>query len=255
MKILITGSTGQLGSALRDLLTNVNYDVRITSRKKPKDIGRFEWIYSDFSTGKGFEDVLKDVNVVIHAATNPMKHTYNIDVMGFKSFLGNAHQIDHLIYPSIVGIEEIPLPYYKHKLEAENILKNSGIPYTLTRATQFHSFVDRLFLSKSVLNRYIVPGNYQFQSVDVNEFANYLIQFIEHGPQGKTDDFGGPEILTLKQMAELKIKINHESKKVISIPFPGKLSKSFIEGRNTNIKQMKGQITFEEFLIRKHSRS
>jgi hypothetical protein len=40
--------------------------------------------------------------------------------------------------------------------------------------------------------------------------------------------------MTLKEMAELKFKINNEPNKVLSISLPGKLYKSISEGKNTN---------------------
>ena len=57
--------------------------------------------------------------------------------------------------------------------------------------------------------------------------------------------------MTLREMAELKIKINNETNKVLSISLPGKLYKSFCDGKNTNSFQKVGRITFEEYLDNK----
>lgn len=151
----------------------------------------------------------------------------------------------------IVGIDEIPLKYYKLKYEAEDLLKNSSIPYTIVRATQFHNFVENAFLSKPLFKRYIVPGNIKCQSVDVSEFANHLIGLVDKGAQGRADDFGGPHIMTLREMAELKIKIHNETNKVLNFSIPGELYKSFIDGKNTNDNQKMGKITFGDYLRNK----
>ncbi|XIH25764.1 nmra-like family protein (plasmid) [Priestia aryabhattai] len=251
MRILVTGSTGQLGSSLLKQLKGSDYKVKITSRRKPEGIGNFEWIYSDLSSGEGLEVAIKDVDVIIHAATSPIKNSKMVEVSGFKEFLGKLKHIKLFIYPSIVGIDEIPFKYYKQKFEAEELLKNSSIPHTIVRATQFHSFVENLFISKPIINRYIVPGNFKFQSVDVNEFASHLIGLVEKEPQGRADDFGGPQIMNLKEMAELKIKINNETNKVLSISLPGKLYKSITEGKNTNSFRKMGKISFGEYLSNK----
>jgi uncharacterized protein YbjT (DUF2867 family) len=248
LRILVTGSTGQLGSTLLKQLKGSNYEVKITSRRKPEGLGHFEWIYSDLSSGEGLEAAVKDVDVIIHAATSPVKNSKMVEVLGFKEFLGKMKHIKHLIYPSIVGIDEIPFKYYKQKYEAEDLLKNSSIPHTIVRATQFHNFVENLFISKPLFKRYIVPGNFKFQSVEVSEFARHLIGLVEKEPQGRAEDFGGPEIMTLKEMAELKIKKNNESNKVLSISFPGKLHKTMSEGKNTNSLRKMGQITFGDYL-------
>jgi uncharacterized protein YbjT (DUF2867 family) len=202
-------------------------------------------------SGEGLEEAVKDVDVIIHAATSPMKNSKIIDVSGFDVFLSKLQNIKQFIYPSIVGIEDIPFKYYRHKCEAEELLKKSSVPYTITRATQFHSFVDHLLLSKPLFNRYIIPGDIKFQSVDTGEFANHLIGLIDMGPQGEIDDFGGPEIMTLREMAELKIMINNEPNKVTSLSLPGNLYKALLNGKNTNHHQRIGKVTFEEFLRNK----
>ena len=89
--------------------------------------------------------------------------------------------------------------------------------------------------------------------MDVNEFASYLIDLIKKGHQGHLDDFCGPEILSLKEMAELKIKIKKESNTALTIPFSGKLYNALIEGKNTNPMQKQGLITYEEYLRNKLS--
>jgi uncharacterized protein YbjT (DUF2867 family) len=248
LRILVTGSTGQLGSALLNQLKVSDYKVKITSRRKPDGIGHFEWVYSDLLSGEGLDEAVKDVEVIIHAATSPIKNSRLIEVSGLEKFLSKLQDIKQFIYPSIVGIEEIPLKYYKLKYEGEELLKNSSIPYTIVRATQFHGFVENLFLSKPIFKRYVIPGNIKFQSVDAGEFANHLIDLINKGPQGRTDDFAGPDIMTSREMAELKIKIKNETNKVFSFSVPGKLYKSFVDGKNTNFNQKKGKITFEEYL-------
>jgi uncharacterized protein YbjT (DUF2867 family) len=250
LKVLVTGATGQLGSALLKQLKYTNYEVKITSRRKPDNL-YYDWVYSDFLTGEGLEAAINDVDVILHAATSPRKDSKIIDVSGFGKFLNMCQHIKHFIYPSIVGIEDIPMKYYKHKYQAEELLKNSSVPHTIIRATQFHSFIENLLLSKPFLKKYFVPGNFRFQSVDVVDFAIHLIKMIDDGPQGIADDFGGPEILTLREMADLKIKVNNESNNVVNLSFPGKLFKSFLEGKNTNEHQKVGKITFEEYLRNK----
>lgn len=250
LKVLVTGATGQLGSALLRQLKNTDYHVKITSRRKPENVN-FEWVYCDLLTGEGLEEAVNDVDVVIHAVTSPRKDSDIIDVSGFNKFLDTAQHIKHFIYPSIVGIEDIPMKYYRNKYQAEELLRNSSVPHTIVRATQFHSFVENLFLSKPLFKRYLVPGDIKIQSVDVDEFAAHLIRMINVGPQGKTEDFAGPEILTLREMAELKIKVNNESNKVVSLSFPGKLYRALLNGKNTNDHRKVGKVTFEEFLITK----
>lgn len=251
MNVLITGSTGHLGTALIDRLRETEYHVKLTSRRKPEAGASYEWVYSDLLSGEGLEEAVKGVDVVIHAATSPVKNSKLIDVDGLKRFLDKLEHIKHFIYPSIVGINEIPYKYYRHKVEAEELLQQSNVPYSIVRATQFHSFVDGFFLSKTLLKRYFVPGNMKFQTVDAADFADHLICLIDKGPQGRAEDFGGPDIMTLREMAELKIKDDHEAKKVVSFSIPGKFHKALVDGKNTNDLRRTGKVTFEEYIRNK----
>ncbi len=132
MRILVTGSTGHLGSALLNQLKGSDIKVKITSRRKPERMEHFEWVYSDLLTGEGLEEVVKDVDVIIHAATSPTKNSKKIEVTGFENFLSKLKHIKHFIYPSIVGIEDIPLKYYKLKYEAEELQYVPTIPVEKT---------------------------------------------------------------------------------------------------------------------------
>ena len=101
----MTGSTGQLGSALLNQLKGSEYKVKITSRRKLERMGHFEWVYSDLLSSEGLEEVVKNVDVIINAATSPTKKPTNIEVTGFENFLSKLKNIKHFIYSSIVGVD------------------------------------------------------------------------------------------------------------------------------------------------------
>ncbi len=251
MQILVTGCTGRLGTALLQHLQESDYRVKITSRRKPEYDGTFAWVYSDLLTGEGVDEAVQDVEIVIHAATSPNQYTKEIEINGFRNLLKKLNKVKHFIYPSIVGIDYIPMKYFQYKLEAEQLLENSSIPYTIVRATQFHDYVEAMFLSKTYFNRYFIPGKIPFQSCAVEDYARHLIAFLDKDPQGRADDFAGPEIMTLKEMAELKIKVYRENNKIVSFALPGNLYKTFREGRGTNPERKLGKITFEQYLRKK----
>ena len=55
-----------------------------------------------------------------------------------------AAGVGHLLYVSIVGIEHIPIAYYRRKLSCEQWLAGSGTGHTIFRATQFHELMKGL---------------------------------------------------------------------------------------------------------------
>ena len=65
-----------------------------------------------------------------------------VDVDGTRRLVQAARRAGdpHLVYVSIVGVDRIPLAYYRAKVDAERDVALSGLPWTTLRATQFHEF-------------------------------------------------------------------------------------------------------------------
>ncbi|NED82404.1 NAD(P)H-binding protein, partial [Streptomyces sp. SID11233] len=55
---------------------------------------------------------------------------------------GRAAGVEHYVVLSIVGCDEVPqVPYYAAKAYQEQALADSGVPWSVLRATQFHEFI------------------------------------------------------------------------------------------------------------------
>lgn len=66
-KLLLTGYSGFIGSSLLDdLYTNYDYDLKLLGRKKP-DID-CQFLKASIESDTDFSEILKDVEIVIHAA-------------------------------------------------------------------------------------------------------------------------------------------------------------------------------------------
>src|SRR5919204_815960 len=205
MNVLVTGGTGTLGRLMVGALTRARHGVRVMSRRPrlASAAAGTEWAQADIASGDGVRAAFEGVDVVVHAATDP-RHAEAVDVAGTRHAVeaAGAARIGHFMYVSIVGIDDIPFPYYKAKVAAEAIVTGSGVPHTIARATQFHALIDMLL---SLLARVPVvmptPAGVVFQSVAESEVAEYLVACLANGPRGRAADFGGPEILALGDMA------------------------------------------------------
>jgi uncharacterized protein YbjT (DUF2867 family) len=113
--VLVTGGTGRLGSKVVKELTATGYRVRIMSRKPlpPNVLSTTEWAQADLETGQGIADAVVGIDMVVHAASSPFKHTRRIDIDGTRLLLEQARAagVAHVIYISIVGIDRIPYSY------------------------------------------------------------------------------------------------------------------------------------------------
>ncbi|HEX5708967.1 MAG TPA: NAD(P)H-binding protein [Pyrinomonadaceae bacterium] len=257
MRVLITGGNGSLG---RDLVRAVACEgrrVRVMSRRPRAQSAssEVEWAQADIATGEGLRAAVADVDVVIHAASDP-RRTDAVDVEGTRRLVDAARdaRVAHLVFISIVGIDEIPFYYYKRKLAAERIIEASGLPYSTLRATQFHSLIE---FSLSALARVPLvlplPTDFKFQSVAQEEVAELLARCLDEGPRGRLPDFGGPEVLTLGEMAATWMEAKGVRKRLVRLPLPGATAAAFRAGKNTTPETVRGVMSWREWVAR-HAR-
>lgn len=253
MKILVTGGTGTLGKKFVAEAQKSGFDVRIFSRKTApaKSDQSIRWFTGDLVSGEGLREAIQDVNAVMHAASNPGLKSEGVDIRGTTNLLkaiGDA-DVNHILYPSIVGIDQIKYFYYQNKQQAESLIKDSGIPYTILRGTQFHELIHQVLSGLNHVPFVLpIPKKFQMQTIAARDMAKKLVNFVSAGPAGRAPDFAGPEILTAEEMAETWLKIMNKSKKMVNLPVWGKVARGFREGKVTNPERSTGEITWRDWL-------
>lgn len=246
--VLITGGTGQLGRRLVPRLIQAGHSVRVSSRSAQATISGVDWAQLDLKTGAGLPAAVQGVDVIVHAASSPFRDSFAVDVLGTRRLLNEAQRARHFIYISIVGIERIPMAYYQHKLAAEQVIKEAGIPWTILRATQFHTLLDYFLSAAARLPVLFLPTDFQFQLVDTGEVADVLAQAVDAPSAGYLPDMGGPEVLRLGAIARSWLAARGIKRRVIPVPLPGWTAASFRRGDNTTPQNRQGQITWEQWL-------
>ena len=143
MRVLVTGGSGRLGREFVPLLSAAGHSVRILSRvqRTGPDL-RLSHVVGDLTTGAGLTESVADIDAIVHLASDS-RNAHAVDVEGTQRLVevARAAGVKHLLYCSIVGIDRIPFRYYECKLEAERLIAESRVPFSILRATQFHSFV------------------------------------------------------------------------------------------------------------------
>jgi len=183
---LVTGATGRLGTPTVDRLRAAGHDVRALSRR-----GGAGLTTGDLRTGAGIPEAVAGVDTVLHLATGPRGRG---DVELTRTLLAAATtaRVRHLVLISIVGIDDVPLPYYRDKVVVERLVRESGLPYTILRATQFHSLVEGLFAVQRRLPVVLAPA-IPLQPIAVEEVADRLVELACGAPAGRGPDKGGPD--------------------------------------------------------------
>ncbi len=239
-----------------DLSAPANPIVPIASAKRSGTSAATEWAQADLETGQGITYAVAGIDVIVHAASSPFKHTRQIDVDGTRLLLEQARiaGVAHVIYISIVGIDRIPYAYYRAKLAAEELVKNSDIPWSILRATQFHYLVDLFFQAATkVPLMMLLPTDLQCQSIAESEVASRLCEIVVAGPRGRLPDLGGPEVLTVGEMVRTWLMLRGIHRRVLPLHLPGKVAQGFRRGYNTCPDQpVRGHITWTEWLQSKY---
>lgn len=273
MRVLVTGGSGRLGRGLVPFLSAAGHSVRVLSRvhrppasealeqsrRSPGGGGtgpgpHVSHVVGDLTTGAGLVDAVADIDVVVHLASDS-RNAQVVDVEGTRRLAEAARNADvrHLLYVSIVGIDRIPFVYYQCKLEAERIVTDSGVPFSVLRATQFHSFIAFL-LSEASKYPFIIPipSGFFVQSVDVRDVAVRLGRAIDEGPGGMLRDFGGPEVLPVEEVADQWLQHRPAGwlKRAIPIHVPGSTAAALRAAYNTCPAGDRGTVTWAEWLTR-----
>jgi uncharacterized protein YbjT (DUF2867 family) len=256
MNVLVTGGTGALGRQVVMQLRQAGHRARILSRN-PR--GHVESVQGDLATGAGLLKAVSGMDAIVHAgsATREMFNGRATDVVGTRRLLALAREahVRHVVYVSIVGMEGVAYPYYRTKLAAEAVVREKIVPWSILRATQFHTLME-VFLGGfcKLPGIATVPLKWQFQPVDTRDVARRLVDVVTHEPAGQLPDFGGPEVRDFESIAESWLAARKETKRLINLWLPFKFSRQFAQGRLLCPEHREGTITLEQYLSEKYER-
>ena len=245
--ILVTGGTGLLGRQVVDHLRAAGRGVCVLSRSKHPGT-----VWGDLLTGEGLERAVDNIDTIVHCASSPIRKARQVDVEGTERLLRAAAQagVSHVVYISIVGIDRNPyFPYYRVKLDTEQVVEQSPVPWTILRATQFHDFVLRILqLLERLPALMLIPKGFLLQPIDTGEAAGRLVELALSGPAGRVPDIGGPEVQTFMELADAYLEATGRQRRLVEIPLPGKAARAFREGAQLCPDRVYGRIRWEEFL-------
>ncbi len=242
----MTGGTGRLGRHLIQPLQDAGHRVRQMSRRGTGPGG----VRGDLGTGMDLTTALGGAELVVHAASDPRGNPWQVDVAGTRRLVQSVDRdrLQHLVYVSIVGVDRIPFGYYRAKWAAEEVLLASGLPVTLLRVTQFHDFVDELLDGARRGPVLPVPMGWRVQPVDVGEVAAHVTEVCARPPAGEVVEFGGPEELSVADVARSWAAVRAPGAHVVATPVPGRLSSAIRDGAAVPTGGSRGRRTYREHL-------
>ena len=245
--ILITGATGTLGSQVVTAALAAGHRVHALSRREHSDGSSVRWHRGDLLEGTGIDGAVDGVDVIVNCATQP---TGDKDVASMRNLASAVRRTGagHLVHVSIVGIDRIPLPYYKTKLRVEQALEAAGIGHTVLRATQFHDLINTSFSIQRYSPVLWALRDVRFQPIDTRDVANRLVALIDAEPAGRVPDIGGPTVHTHAELARIYLTAHGGRRTVVSVPVPGRVIAGYRTGANLAPNNPFGTTEFADYV-------
>lgn len=188
MKIVVIGGTGLIGSQLVTLLKGSGHEVLAASPNTGVNT----------LTGEGLAQALEGAEVVVDVSNSPSFDDEPV-MHFFKTSNGNllpaeqAAGVRHHVALSVVGTQELQSSgYFRAKQVQEDMIRASGIPYTLVHATQFFEFAGGILHMSLVEDQVRLPDA-NIQPIASRDVAAFMARVTVASPVNKILEIGGPE--------------------------------------------------------------
>ncbi len=196
MKITVVGASGLIGTKVVEILRSRGNDVVASSRSSGVDV----------LTGAGLADALTRADALVDVTNSPSFDAgpaMEFFTTSATNLVDAARRagVGHYVALSIVGVDGLPdSGYFRAKVAQEKIITESGIPYSIVRATQFAEFADAITESMTVADEVRVPDAL-IQPIPADQVASAVARVAVGEPLNGIVNVGGPQKVTFEQMA------------------------------------------------------
>lgn len=209
IKIVVIGGTGLIGTKLVNNLRHRGHEV--IAAAPSSGVNCF--------TGEGLAKALTGAQVVVDVANAPSWE--DKAVMEFFQTAGRnllaaeeVAGVRHHVALSIVGADRLPgSGYLRAKVAQENLIKASGIPYTIVRSTQFFEFVKGIIQSATE-GQTVRLSSALMQPIAADDVATALTGFALAEPSNDTIEIAGPEPIPMDELARRFLSATRDPRKV-----------------------------------------
>lgn len=213
MKIVVIGGTGLIGHNVVATLAEHGHGV----------VGAAPSTGVNSITGEGLADVLQGADVLIDVSNSPS--FADDDVLDFfQTSTGNLLKaaieagVRHYVALSIVGIERSPrIGYFRAKVAQENLIKESGLPYSIVRATQFFEFAVPTADTATADGVVRLPHS-GVQPMAAAEVSGAVARTAAGEPLNGTAEIAGPESFGMDEWVRTVLAARSDPREVVADP-------------------------------------
>ena len=213
MKIVVIGGSGLIGSKLVNKLREHGHEAVAASPHSGINT----------LTGEGLAEVLKGASVVVDVSNSPSWEE-NAVMEFFTTSTRNlltyeaAAGVGHHVALSVVGTDQLSESgYFRAKIAQEKLIKESSIPYSIVRATQFFEFVKGI-ADISTDGNMVRVAPVLFQPMAADDVASGVGKVAVGPPVNGIVEIGGPEQFRMDELVRRRLAALKDSREVIPDP-------------------------------------
>ncbi|WP_343746593.1 SDR family oxidoreductase [Chitinophaga sp.] len=211
MKIVVIGGSGLIGSKVVAKLNQAGHEVIAASPATG----------TNTITGEGLDQALAGTDVVVDLANSPSFE--DNAVMAFFRTAGNnllpaeiKAGVKHHLALSIVGVDLMQdSGYMRAKKVQEDLIKQSGVPYTVIRSTQFFEFIGGI-ANQATEGNVVHISDLQFQPIAAEDVATFVAEAALAAPVNGIQEIAGPGRFTMPELITRYLKAGNDPRKVES---------------------------------------
>nr|GFC95137.1 hypothetical protein [Tanacetum cinerariifolium] len=211
MKIVVIGGSGLIGSKLVNRLQQQGHEVLAASPS----------VGVNTITGEGLAEALAGAEVVVDVANSPSFE----DRAVMEFFEQSGHNllaaeavagVKHHIALSVVGTDRLQQSgYFRAKQVQENLIKQSGIPYTIVHSTQFLEFLSGIAAAATEGNNVrLSPA--AIQPISSEDVADVMAEVTLGAPRNGILEIAGPEKFSLSDLVQQYLTKNQDPRQVVA---------------------------------------
>jgi uncharacterized protein YbjT (DUF2867 family) len=250
MKIVVIGGSGLIGSKLVTKLRQLGHTVIAGSPASGINT----------ITGEGLNEALKGSKVVVDVSNSPSFEDKAV-MEFFRTSTGNllnaetSAGVKHHVAVSVVGTERLLASgYFRAKLAQEELIKKSGIPYTILRSTQFFEFAAGIAKS-GIVGQEVHVSTGSVQPIASDEVVDALLDIVVDEPLNATVEVAGPVRMPMYDFVRYYLSAIEDSRQVVAdehaLYFGTELNaESLVPGKNPRLGKIKYEDWFSTQLVR-----
>ncbi|WP_435176210.1 complex I NDUFA9 subunit family protein [Halorussus sp. AFM4] len=235
MNVLVAGGTGFIGTPLVRELDDRGHDVTVVARDPDEaDLpASVERVRGDVTARDSIDAAFEGQDVAINlVALSPLfkpprgKTHASVHLGGTENVVAAAedHGVRKLVQMSALDADpDAPTEYLRAKGRAEQVVRDSGLAFTIFRPSViFGDGGEFVPFTKKLSTPYLTPlpggGRNRFQPIWVGDIVPMLADAVEPDHDGETYEIGGPEVLTMADVARLAYRAEGRPVNVVPIP-------------------------------------